>query len=480
MTQTTYSDIASNNENANSIQGHHTLNPFTEEEIDFYPYDSLDEITQKLNKSDLAFHVWKKKTLEERKTPIKKFGELLKENKEEMSKLMVKEMGKTLVQAKAEVDRCCKIINHSVENCEKYLADKHEKLSQGDAVITYSPQGVILSIQPWNFPLYQAIRHAIPSILAGNTTLLKHAQNVWGCAQKIEQLFKEAGLDEGVFCVLYAQEKDLEKIYESRKIRGVTFTGSPNAGKEIGALAAKNLKKSVLELGGSDAYLVLEDADLDLAVKHCTQGRLNNNGQTCICAKRFIVVESVYEEFKKKFVKSMSEAQMGDPMDKTTHVGPLARKDLLEKLNEQVDKSIEKGAKCLVGGNIEKRKGFFFQPTILENLAPGMPAYDEELFGPVASLIKVKDIQEAIEVSNSSKFGLGGGIFGQDEDKLLKVAKEELDTGMVNINGFGAAEANLPFGGVKESGYGREFSHYGFHEFMNIKTVMIRRNKDGQ
>lgn len=464
----------SNVKNTDSANIYKTQNPFDESFIAEYEYDTKEEIRNKLNRADEAFTVWSMLSLDKRKSKIEKFGSLLEKNKDDLAKIMTQEMGKPLQQSYQEIDLCQAIVDWNLKNADEHLKDKHEKFSDGEAIITYQPQGVILAIQPWNFPFYQAIRYSVPNLIAGNTTLLKHARNVWGCAQKIQDLYEQAGLNNGEFITLKAKSDDLEELYESKKIRGVTFTGSASAGRKIAALAGKNLKKTVLELGGTDAYIILKDANIDEAVEASFQGRITNNGETCVAAKRFLVEKEVYDEFKEKFVRKMQEAQMGDPMEKTTKLGPLARKDLLEKLNEQVEDSLEKGAICLTGGNIEKRKGYFFQPTVLENLSPGMPAYDEELFGPVASLIRVENITEAIEVANSTNFGLGGGIFGANKEELTKIAKFKLDTGMVNINGYGAAEPNLPFGGVKDSGYGREHASFGFHEFLNIKTIMLR------
>ena len=456
--------------------GNQTINPFTEEKIQFYPYESAQEIELKCKKSHETFLNWSQLTIKERSVPVNKFMELLKDHKEELAKLIVLEMGKPFAQAKQEIDFCTAIVKYCLENAEEILQDEEIKFSSGHAIVSYCPQGVILSIQPWNFPFYQVIRYAVPNLLAGNTTLLRHASNVWGCALKIEELFIQAGLPTGAFTVLQSKKEDLDLLYKAKEIRGVTFTGSAEAGKIIAKKAAENLKKSVMELGGNDAYIVLKGADLEKTAIACMRGRIINSGQTCTAAKRFIVVESIYEEFKKLFVEKMKEAQMGDPMDKTTKVGPMAKLDLMEKLKEQVEESLDKGAICLIGGNVEKRKGFYFQPTILENLSPGMPAYDDELFGPVASLIKVKDLEEAIKVANSSDFGLGGGIFGANEKELVEIAKTRLDTGRVSINGYGSNEPQLPFGGVKDSGYGREHSKYGFHEFMNIKTIAIHKN----
>ncbi len=451
-----------------------SINPSTEKVIETYPYDTLAGLTEKLQVAHAAFQDWSQVEIEDRITPIEKFGKILKKRKKEFARAMTEEMGKLYNQGLAEIDLCVAICEHAVNEGPEILATEEKTLENGRALVAYEPQGVILSIQPWNFPFYQAIRYAVPNITAGNTTLLSHAPSVWGCARLVEEAFKEAGLPEGVFQLIYAKDDDIEKLYEQREVRGVTFTGSADTGAIVAEKAGKHLKKTVLELGGNDAYIVTESADIKKAVKACTQGRIFNNGQTCTAAKRFIVLEGVFDEFKKAFVKAISETQMGDPMEKTSKLGPIARKDLLDKLNDQVQESLDLGATCLTGGHVAKRDGYFFEPTVLTDLEEGMPAYDDELFGPVASLIKAKDLDEAIEISNNSKYGLGGGIFGSEEE-VVEVAKKKLDTGVVNVNGFSLAKPHLPYGGVKDSGYGREHGKSGFKEFVNTKTVMIHQ-----
>lgn len=457
-----------------SDEFYETINPTTEKVIETYPYDSLAELTEKLQVAHAAFQDWSQSEIEDRLAPIEKFGKILKKRKKEYARAMTEEMGKIYDQGLQEIDLCIAICEHAVNEGPDILATQEKSIEGGKALITFEPQGVILSIQPWNFPFYQAIRYAIPNLAAGNTTLLSHAPNVWGCARLIEEAFKEAGVPEGVFQLIYAKDDDIEMLYEQREVRGVTFTGSAETGAIVAEKAGKNLKKTVLELGGNDAYIVTESADIKKAVEACTQGRIGNNGQTCTAAKRFIVLEGVFDEFKESFVKAISEVQMGDPMEKTSKLGPMARKDLLEKLNDQVQESLDLGATCLTGGHVAKRDGYYFEPTVLTDLEEGMPAYDDELFGPVASLIKAKDLDEAIEISNNSKFGLGGGIFGSEKD-VLEVAKKKLDTGVINVNGFSLAKPHLPYGGVKDSGYGREHGENGFKEFVNTKTIMIHQ-----
>lgn len=343
----------------------------------------------------------------------------------------------------------------------------------GRAIISYRPTGVLLGIQPWNFPLYQVIRYSAANIMAGNTTVLKHAGNVFGMAEKIETLFLQAGFPEHCFSNLLVDGKTASALISHSAISGVTFTGSDGTGKKVAEQAAKHVKKTVLELGSNDAFVVLDDADLALAVKACLQGRIINNGQTCVAAKRFVVVDSLYNDFKEALSQQFKAIKMGDPMDEDTELGPMAREDLRDKIHQQVQDSVNAGAKVIVGGEIPQQTGYYYPPTVLENLTPGMPAYDDELFGPVASLIKAKDNDDAMRIANDSRYGLGGGIFSKDEKKAIELAKKYFDTGMININGYGLAQPNLPFGGVKDSGYGREHGGFGIREFVNVKSIMI-------
>ena len=343
----------------------------------------------------------------------------------------------------------------------------------GRAIISYQPTGVLLGIQPWNFPLYQVIRYSAANIMAGNTTVLKHAGNVFGMAEKIEELFKQAGFPEYCFNNLLIDGKTASSLISHKAISGVTFTGSDATGKKVAEEAGKHVKKTVLELGSNDAYLVLDDADLELAVKTCVTGRMINNGETCVSAKRFVVVESLYDDFKAQIKEQFEAMKMGDPMADDTDLGPMAREDLRDGIHDQVMESVKAGANIVTGGEIPSQTGYYYPPTLLDNLAPGMPAYDDELFGPVASLIKAKDNDDAMRIANDSRYGLGGGIFSKDEKKAIELAKKYFDTGMININGYGLAQPNLPFGGVKESGYGREHGGFGMREFVNIKCIMI-------
>lgn len=450
-----------------------TINPVTEEKIDCHHLQTSSEAQVLIEKAHEAFLSWRQVDLNKRADIIRKIAKSLANNKDCLAKMMTEEMGKPISQSKSEVDVCIAICNYTADHCPERLQDKERPVEGGRGLITYQPIGVILAIEPWNFPLYQVIRYSIPNLLAGNTSLLKHAKNVWGTAKLIDKVFKQAGLPNGCFDLLFIENEMVEDIIKDDRIRGVTLTGSAGAGRAVAKIAAENLKKSVLELGGSDPYIILGDADINKAVKTCVQARLNNAGQTCVAAKRFIIVDEVYDKFRDRFKAIMSATKYGDPEDDNTKLGPLARKDLRDDLHEQVKQSIAKGARCILGGEMPDGKGFYYPPTILENVTPGMPAYDGELFGPVATLIRAKDEADAIRIANDHKYGLGGGIFTKDVEHGIDIARTKIDTGMMNVNGYNLALPNMPFGGVKESGYGREHGGYGVREFVNIKSVVI-------
>ncbi|MFW5824569.1 MAG: NAD-dependent succinate-semialdehyde dehydrogenase [Marinobacter sp.] len=452
---------------------HQTINPATDEPLETYQLMSREDADQIIRQTHEAFGEWRKTSLEQRAEVLKKVASLIRERKQDYAALMTREMGKTLAQGGQECDLCALICEYTAQQGPKELADETRDMQGGRALVTYRPIGVIYGIQPWNFPLYQVIRYSVANLMAGNTILLKHANNVWGMALEVEKLFRDAGLPENAFRTLLIGHDVSDHVIENPLVRGVTLTGSPTAGRVVAQRAGKVLKKTVLELGSNDAYLVLADADIARAVKFCVQGRVYNTGQTCVAAKRFIIEDAVYDQFRDTYVEQMKQITFGDPTSDDTVMGPMARKDLRDGLHEQVRRSIDAGASCLVGGEIPEGKGCFYPATVLENVAPGQPAYDEELFGPVASLIRVKDADEAMAVANDSPYGLGGGIFSGDQERALQLAREEFDTGMVNINGYNLALPNLPFGGVKESGYGREHGGFGMHEFVNVKSVMI-------
>ncbi|WP_299070025.1 NAD-dependent succinate-semialdehyde dehydrogenase [uncultured Psychrobacter sp.] len=454
-----------------------TVNPTTGEDIKEYNYMTNDEVNKIVDASHEAFLEWRKKSHEERAKVIKSIGDTLVKYKEELSKLMTEERGKLYDQSLSEVDLCKAICDYTAEKGVTALADDErdiENMKKG--IVTYQPIGVIYGMQPWNFPAYQVFRYAIANLMAGNSVLLKHAANVTGSGLLIEKIFHESDLPNDLFRTILIDHDQSEKLIGNDKVRGVTLTGSDGAGKIVGQQAAKVLKKVVLELGSNDAFIVLEDADLDLAVETCTQARLVNNGETCVAAKRFIVVDSLYDEFRDRIVEKFSNSKAGDPMDDSSDIGPLARKDLQEKLHEQVEESVKKGATISVGGKLPEGKGNFYPATILENVSEGQPAYDDELFGPVASLIRAKDQDDAMRIANDSRYGLGGAIFSKDEDKAIRLAREQFDTGMVYINGYGLANPALPFGGVKNSGHGREHGGFGIKEFVNIKGLHVHSN----
>ncbi len=457
-------------EEKNTIE---TINPATGKKIKSYKFMTNDEAKKAIEKCHKAFLDWKTQTPKNRATIIKAIGKELKNNKEELAKLMTQEMGKLIKQGHQEVDLCAGICDWTAANGPEHLKNEERELPNGGkGVIAYSPIGVIYGIQPWNFPTYQVIRYAIANLMAGNGVLLKHAENVTGCALMLAKIFESAGLPKNLFTVLVISHDQSDKIIKNDLVRGVTLTGSVTAGRKVAQKAAAVLKKTVMELGSNDAYLVLDDADIALAVKTCVQGRIYNNGETCVAAKRFIVVDKVYDQFKEGFVEGMKNIKHGDPTEEASKMGPMAREDLRDDLHKQVTKSVKKGAKILCGGEMPKGKGFYYPATVLENVKKGQPAYDDELFGPVASLIKAKNNEDAMRIANDSKFGLGGGIFSKDEDKAFKMASEQFDTGMIFVNGFGLAQPMMPFGGVKDSGYGREHGGFGMMEFVNAKAIM--------
>ncbi len=450
-----------------------TIDPSTGEQITEYRLLSDQQASAAIDRADAAFQSWRMESLSNRGKVLNKMADLIEQHSDELAQLMTREMGKPIAQGGQECQLCAAICRYSAEHGPEQLKDETRPLQGGRALITYQPIGVILGIQPWNFPLYQVIRYSACNIMAGNTTVLKHASNVFGMSQKIEQLYLEAGLPEGVFQSLLLDGAGASKLVEHPKVRGITFTGSDSTGKKIAEAAGKVVKKTVLELGSNDAYVVLSDADIELAVKTCVQGRVVNNGETCVSAKRFVVADSVYDEFRDQFVAQMAAIKTGDPTQKGTQLGPIARKDLRETLHEQVEESVRKGAKISVGGQIPEGAGFYYPATVLEDVKPGMPAYDGELFGPVAALIKAADDEDAMRIANDSRYGLGGGIFSRNEDRAIELARLHFDTGMVNINGYNLAQPHLPFGGVKDSGYGREHGGFGIREFVNVKAVMI-------
>ena len=450
-----------------------TTNPLTEEVIATYPYMSDDEADAVIKASHDAFRQWRLRSLEDRAAVISAIGEKLREKKEDFAQLMTREVGKLLKDSRDEVELCAAICDYTAEHGPKVLADDEREVDGANAFVSHAPLGVIYGIQPWNFPAYQAVRYSISSLMAGNGVLLKHAENCTGSGVFLRDLYEEAGLPKGLFGVLFITHDQSDAVIEHDLVRGVTMTGSDKAGRHIGAKAGAVVKKTVLELGSNDAYLVLDDADLDVAVKTCVAGRIYNNGQTCVNAKRFIVTEKNYDAFVDAYAKQFEAIPVGDPTQDDTGLGPMVSKSQREKLHEQVEESVAKGARLVTGGTIPDRKGWFYPPTVLADVAPGQPAYEDELFGPAASIIKARDDEDAMRIANSSRYGLGGGIFSKDVERAKKLAAEHFDTGMIFINTFDVASPSLPFGGVKDSGYGREHGPEGLKEFVNAKAIKI-------
>lgn len=456
---------------SNSIK---TINPTNGETLETYTLMSSAEAKQVVDVCYEAFLDWRLESLESRAKTIKAIGQALQKHKDELTDLMVKEMGKLPSEARQEVDLCTGICNYTAEHGPKKLADEERQPGNGErGFVTYSPMGVIYGIQPWNFPAYQVVRYSIANLMAGNGVLLKHAENVTGSGLLLEKIYREAGLPENVFRTLVISHDVSDEVIAHSAVRGVTLTGSNGAGRKVAGKAAEHLKKTVLEMGSNDAYLVLDDADMDVAIDTCVQGRVYNGGQTCIAAKRFVVTEKNYETFKKRYVERMQSLKAGEPTQEDSDLGPMARVDLRDGLHEQVEESVRKGAKILCGGEKPSGKGAFYPVTVLDNVTPDQPAYDDELFGPVAALIRAKDDEDAMRIANDSRYGLGGGIISKDVKRATELASKYFDTGMVFINGFGVATPEMPFGGVKNSGYGREHGGFGMHEFVNAKSVIV-------
>ncbi|HBR41935.1 MULTISPECIES: NAD-dependent succinate-semialdehyde dehydrogenase [Sulfitobacter] len=452
-----------------------TINPATEEEIQSYDLMSEAEAIQRVEACHDAHLEWRKLSHKERAPYLTKIAAKLRDNADELAALMTRETGKLLKDGKTEVEICAAIFEYTAKNGPDVLSDE-ERTHGADGkrgVVSYQPIGVIYSIQPWNFPLYQPTRVLAANLMTGNGCVLKHASICTGSGLRLRELCIEAGLPEDLFQVILIDHDTSDKLIEHPKVRGVTMTGSDGAGRHIGSVAAKSLKKTVLELGSNDAYLVLEDADIETAVKFSVMGRLYNNGETCVSAKRFIVADKVHDAFVDAFVAEMKKINMGDPTDENVQLGPLSSQDQFETVRDQVKESVDKGAKVLCGGEVPDRTGAYYPATVLSDLKPGMPAFDDEIFGPVASIIRAKDDEDAMRLANDSRYGLGGGIFSKDEDRALKLAKEHFDTGMIRINSFGAADPNMPFGGVKDSGYGREHGGFGMKEFANAKAIFL-------
>jgi len=449
-----------------------TINPATGEEVRSFEALAEGEIDEKVQRALDTFYEYRKTSFEERSWMLLRAADILEEEAEEFGRLMTSEMGKTLAAATAEAKKCARGCRYYAENAESFMADEEVELEGARAFIRYEPLGPILAVMPWNFPFWQVFRHAAPALMAGNVILLKHASNVPQCALAIEDIIHRAGFPEGVFQTLLIGSGQVQDVIEDPRVRAVTLTGSEGAGRSVGAEAGENIKPSVLELGGSDPFIVMPSADLEKAISSAVTSRTLNNGQSCINAKRIIVHQEIAGEFERRFVESMEALRVGDPMSGDTDMGPLATRDILDDVDGQVRKSVEAGARVLTGGEPMDEPGNFYPPTVITDIPEGSPAYSEEIFGPVASLFKVKDIEEAIRVANDTTFGLGSSAWTTDPEEQERFI-DEVEAGMVYINRMVESTPEIPFGGAKNSGYGRELSYYGIREFTNVKTVWI-------
>ncbi|MBV0926332.1 NAD-dependent succinate-semialdehyde dehydrogenase [Halomicroarcula limicola] len=452
-----------------------TTNPATNEPLATYEPHSPETVEKILSRADETFRDWRERPIEERESLAASLGEVLRSNAGEYAATMTREMGKPIDQAVAEVEKCADLCNYYAERSAEHLQDERIGAEPGTKTyVSYEPLGPVLSVMPWNYPFWQVFRFAVPALTAGNVGLLKHAPNVLGCANAIEACFEEAGYPAGVFASMQIEADRVADVIADDRIRAVTLTGSTRAGRAVAAASGENLKKTVLELGGSDPFIVLDDAPLDEVVDAAVTARNQNSGQTCIAAKRFLVHESVHEEFVERFGRAAEQLTVGDPTDETTDVGPQARADLLEELDSQVRRSVEAGATVETGGEPLDRGGNFYPPTVLSDVPEDCPAATEELFGPVAAVFPVRSDDEAVEAANDTQFGLGGCVWTADADRGEALAKR-ITAGNVFVNQVVKSDPRLPFGGVKESGYGSELAGHGIREFTNAKTIWVER-----
>lgn len=447
-----------------------TTNPATGEIVRIFETLTPAEIDERLDKAAAAFQSARLSTLESRAVCLRRAADILIREKHDLAKLMTLEMGKPVTAAVAEAEKCAFACRFYAEKAPHYLASHAVDTIDGDGAVYFQPLGVILAVMPWNFPFWQVFRFAAPALMAGNTALLKHASNVPQCALAIEDIFARAGFADGVFQTLLADSTDVAAIIADRRVQAVTLTGSEGAGRSVGETAGRNLKKAVLELGGSDPFIVMPSANVGEAATTAVKARMINNGQSCIAAKRFIVHEKVYDAFVNRFVEGVKSIRVGDPMDAGTELGPLATDSIREELARQVEETVALGARLLCGGSVKEGAGFYYEPTVLAEIPPGSPADVEELFGPVASVWRVRDIDEAVAVANSTRFGLGASAWTNEPEESGRFVRD-IESGMVFINGMVASEPALPFGGVKASGYGRELGEFGIREFVNVKSV---------
>jgi succinate-semialdehyde dehydrogenase / glutarate-semialdehyde dehydrogenase len=449
------------------------VNPATGEVLREYPEHDDQEVQRKLEKAQEAFASWRKVPFAERARLMSRAADLLRERCDEYGRLMTEEMGKPIAASESEVDKCAWVCDFYAEHAERFLAAENVATDATRSGVRYDPIGPVLAIMPWNFPFWQHFRFAAPALMAGNVGLLKHAANVPGSALAIEEVFRDAGFPEGCMTTLLVPSARVKGLISHPAVRAVTLTGSDRAGMEVAAEAGRCLKKTVLELGGSDPFIVLADADPAETARQAARARTINSGQSCIAAKRFIVEGEIAEQFEEEFVRRMKELKVGDPMDRATEVGPMARQDLLDDLDDQVKRTVEAGAQLRTGGHRLDGRGWFYAPTVLTGVEPGMPAFDEETFGPVAAVIRARDAEHAVELANRSQFGLGASVWTGDAARGEALAAE-IEAGCVFVNGIVKSDPRLPFGGVKHSGYGRELSEVGIREFVNIKTVWVK------
>jgi succinate-semialdehyde dehydrogenase / glutarate-semialdehyde dehydrogenase len=458
-----------------------SINPATGDVVQHYNPMPKAVWVEAVEASHVAWVAWRTTPLAHRSERMRRAAALLRERRDAYAALMAREMGKPLAQGRAEIDKCADTCVYYAEHAAAMLAPEPVTTEAFKSFVSFQPLGVVLAVMPWNFPFWQVIRFAAPALMAGNAGVLKHAANVTGCALELEALFRDAGFPPDLFRTLLIETAAVEAVIAHPRVRAVTLTGSTGAGRAVASQAGRMLKKTVLELGGSDAYVILEDADIALAAQTCVASRLINAGQSCIAAKRFIVVDAVREAFEKAFVEKMKVKKVGSPLETRVDVGPLARIDLRDSLHKQVTASVEKGARLLLGGEIPPGAGAFYPPTVLTDVRSGMPAYEEELFGPVAAIIPAADEADALRIANGTSFGLGAAVFTRDIARGERIATQDLEAGACFVNDFVRSDPRLPFGGVKESGYGRELSSYGLREFVNIKSVVIQsanKNED--
>jgi len=449
-----------------------SVNPATGEKLAEYPAHSPDETGDRLTRCREAFRAWSRRPVDERAPVLARAAALLRKRRDELARLAALEMGKTIVAAEAEVEKCAWVCDHYAQHAAGYLATENVTSEASDSYVRFDPLGVLLAIMPWNFPYWQAFRAAVPALVAGNTVALKHASNVTGCALAMERLWRDAGLLEDAFTVLLVQGAEASALAAHTAVAAVTLTGSEPAGASVAAIAGRALKKVVLELGGSDPFIVLADADVAHAARQAAAARVINNGESCIAAKRFIVVQAVADAFEAAFADALRALRVGDPLDRATDVGPLARPDLVDELERQIERSLAKGARLALGGKRLPGPGNHFPPTLLTRVSPGMPAFDEETFGPVAAVIRARDATEAVSLANRSRYGLAASVWTADAEAAREIAAS-LEAGGVFINATVRSDPRLPFGGVKRSGHGRELGSFGIREFVNAKTVWV-------